>query len=281
MRGCKVSFLCLGVMCAVHSAEAQGTFQNLNFESATLAPISSDPPFVQFAPAFPGWTGYVGTNQAPAALYNYAFLDTSAIGIIDRNWTDPFHSTGGSLIEGRYTALLQAGVYVGTFTPADITLSQTAIVPASAQSLRFKLFRSPPLIPFGLRLGGQSPLLVPLASGTNYTIWGADVRSWAGQLAQLDIIAFASRPHTTQNYLFLDSIEFSDVAIPEPRVWALVLCGAALFGLRCWRRKALTRLGSGSFLVQSGVGWRASRPPFSASGRKQIAARIPTSLPSG
>src|SRR6185436_6050021 len=43
-------------LCAALSAYPQGTFQNLGFEAATIM-STSDPNYVQFAPAFPGWTG--------------------------------------------------------------------------------------------------------------------------------------------------------------------------------------------------------------------------------
>src|SRR5437879_4471805 len=60
----------------VSPASAQGTFQNLDFELATLVPIAGDPyARVQFVPAFPGWRGYVGTNLESAALYNRTFLE--------------------------------------------------------------------------------------------------------------------------------------------------------------------------------------------------------------
>src|SRR6266566_5233969 len=50
---------------------AQGTFQNLDFESAVVPVLASDQPaFVPFTNAFPGWIGYSGTNQFSVALYN-------------------------------------------------------------------------------------------------------------------------------------------------------------------------------------------------------------------
>ena len=48
----------------IASAEAQGTFQNLDFESAWLVPSSEVTyPSVEFASAFPGWVGYIGGVQ--------------------------------------------------------------------------------------------------------------------------------------------------------------------------------------------------------------------------
>ena len=86
----------------------QGNFQNLGFESATLVPIPGDPyGSVQFAAAFPGWTGLVGGTQQTNALYNNVFLSVSTISIIDSGWSYP--SLGG-VIQGNYTAILQGGV---------------------------------------------------------------------------------------------------------------------------------------------------------------------------
>src|SRR6266568_1786041 len=119
----KYLVLCAAIACCTVAARAQGTFQNLGFESATLVPIfgnSSSP--VQFAPAFPGWTGSIGGVQVSAALYNSAALGSSAIGIMDSG--GPF-LTG--VIQGTYTAMLQAGLASGPggmLQPADTMLSQ-------------------------------------------------------------------------------------------------------------------------------------------------------------
>src|ERR1035438_8883011 len=94
------------------SGFAQG-FVNLNFESATLVPVSGDPyGSVQFAQAFPGWTAtYVGGGISTNALYNNVFLNSAGISIIDHNWTNSFGSSFilGGLIQENYTAILQAG----------------------------------------------------------------------------------------------------------------------------------------------------------------------------
>jgi len=218
----------LVVMYGVASAEAQGTFQNLGFESASLVPIPGDPDDrVQFGNAFPGWVGYVGDVPQTAALYNRIYLDTSGISIVD-------HSFGlfSGVIEGNFTALLIAGV-TGVFaTPADTTLSQTSLVPVSAESLRFRAY-SPSGFPLKVVLGGQQLSLTPLESGTNYTLYGADVHAWQGQIAQLDFILHAQRPHVDNNYLLLDSIQLSPQAIPEPSAFGLLGLGVLCFGK--WR----------------------------------------------
>src|SRR5690348_3854849 len=97
--------LAVVVLWVLISARGQGTLQNLGFEQATLVPISGAPyARVQFAPAFPGWTGYVAGVQEVSALYNDRFLDTSGISIIDSGATNA--AIGGPKIpfEGNFMA---------------------------------------------------------------------------------------------------------------------------------------------------------------------------------
>jgi hypothetical protein len=112
-------------------------FINLGFESASL--VSAGGFNVQFAPAFPGWIGIVGGVQQTIALSNTVYLDTSGISIINHGWSNPFAGLGypyagsGGLIQGNFTAILQAGV--GLTMSDNTSLSQTGLVPADAQSL--------------------------------------------------------------------------------------------------------------------------------------------------
>jgi len=216
------------------STPAQSTFQNLDFESTTL--VSAGPPSVQFAPAFPGWRCNVGTSAVDTALYNTVALDSSAISIIDQGW--PHSLTSGGVIEGNYTAIIQAGVTGIAGTPTDTSLSQVGLVPPTALSLRFKaeLVAAGPGA-FVVQLGGQQLLAVPLGQGMNYTLYGADIHLWAGQTAELDFTLLAGRPHIDNHYAFLDSIEFSDIAIPEPGTTVLLWLGALLVGWRALKKK--------------------------------------------
>ena len=226
----------LAVLVSAWGAGGQSSFQNLGFESASLVPIPGDPyGRVQFATAFPGWTGLVGGEQQTAALYNNAFLGTSAISIIDSGWSITYPNLGG-VISGNFTAILQAGVLVTptNYYPADATLSQTALVPATAESLRFRAYDPSSLSPgIALRvtLGGQQLSLNALGSGANYTLYGADIHTLAGQSAELDFTV-PSPGNGGINYVFLDSIQFSTVAIPEPDVFGLCALGAMLLGWR-------------------------------------------------
>src|SRR5688572_24028953 len=102
MKMTRLLLTCLIVFHTIASSEAQGTFQNLGFESASLVGIGGNS--VQFDTAFPGWVGYVGGVQQTAALYNSVFLDSSGIGIIDDNWPHYLGPTAG-VIAGNFTAI--------------------------------------------------------------------------------------------------------------------------------------------------------------------------------
>jgi hypothetical protein len=232
------SGLCVAFACAGISVQSQGPFRDLGFESATLVPISSYA--VQFAPAFPGWSGFIGGVQQTGALYNNLTLDTSAISIIDHGWSNPFGGPAG-LIQGNFTALLIAGLSstLPGAQPVNVTLAQTGWVPVGTESLQFEAYTesSYPSTPFAVTLGGQTLSLIPLQSGTNYTLYGADVHELAGQSAELDFTVFAQLPHTINNYLYLDSVQFTTQVIPEPSVFGLFALGALLLGWRCLARQ--------------------------------------------
>jgi len=231
-------------------SEAQGAFQNLGFESASLSTVPGDAyGSVQFAQAFPGWTGLAGTNNQTTALYNRYFLDSSGISIIDSGWTNPLGSSRG-LIEGSFTAILQSGVRVSptTVEPLDCRIGQTGLVPVTAQSLLFKAqllvpgpIGSLPEAALLVTLGGQQLSFTPIAVGPNFTTFAADVHPLAGQTAELDFTLMAQNPHTSNRYLFLDSIEFSSSAVPEPSVLALAAGGAAVCGVWSRERKARSK----------------------------------------
>ena len=227
----------LALLLSAWGASGQDNFQNLGFESAVLVPTSAN--MVQFAPAFPGWTGSEGGVALGTALYNFWYLDSSAITILDHGWPSSLGVTGP--IAGNYSALLQAGIGgPGQGTPADTTLSQTGLVPAGAKSLQFKAydpFDLSPFVPLVVTLGGQRLSLTPLASGANYTLYGADIHALAGATAELDFTVPAGNPHVNNNYVFLDSIQFSTVAIPEPGVFGLFALGALLLGWRVLGRR--------------------------------------------
>ena len=155
-------------------------------------------------------------------LQNNMTLGDASIDILGPNWNM------GGIIEGQYTVVLQPG---GNGTYISASISQTAVVPANAQSLQFKAETSS----FSVILGGQNLALIPLGTGANYTLYGANIpASDAGQSEALTITALAG-PNTTD---YFDSFVFSPSSVPEPATWTLLLCGAGLFGVvRQWRKR--------------------------------------------
>jgi hypothetical protein len=219
-------------------------FTNLNFESATI--VQTGGSSVQFNQAFPGWTGTVGGVQQTLALYNDVYLDTAGIAIIDHNWTNSaaYNNGGGyppisGLIQGNYTAILMSGNTSGANPqPADTTLSQTSLVPIGIQSLQFKAYEAfDSLGSFAVTLGGQTLSLTTLGTGADYTLYGANVSQWAGQTAQLAFTAFGENPHVDDEYLYLDSIQFSTQSVPEPSAFALAALGALFLGFDRRKRR--------------------------------------------
>lgn len=215
------SYILLGTL----AANAQGTFQNLGFESVSTIPIPGDAyGRVQFSPALPGWTGYIGGVVETKALYDNQFLDSSGIGILEQ------HSIFAQPINGNYTALLEAGFGLLSGQPAAAELSQTGIVPIGTQSLLFegRAFGTPS---FTVALGGQTLSLVTLLARPNSTLYGADVHNLAGQLAELTFTVYPESPHINDNYLYLDSIQFSTQPVPEPGpVVMMIGLSALIFG---------------------------------------------------
>jgi hypothetical protein len=234
MRTSKLWLIQFSSACLVFSALAQGNFRNLNFESANLSPV---PPgqfggLVPSSNAIPGWSAFLGTNQVTQVLQNNLTLGNASVDILGPNW-----SLGG-IIEGQYTVVLQPGAGGGAGTNISASIAQTGLVPASTESLQLKVsaFSS-----FSVNLGGQDLSLVLLGTGSNYSLYGANVPSFAGQVEQLTITALAA-PNTAN---YFDSIVFSSNPIPEPSVVALSIFFVLTAAFRLWsaRKTALSKNG--------------------------------------
>jgi hypothetical protein len=230
MKTLKSGILAILILALEQNGQAQG-FVNLNFESAKIVPVSGDPyGRVESASAFPGWTCYTGTTVETLALYDNLFLDSSGIGIVDNN-------SSFGLIQGQYTAMLEAGLALGTSQPANTTLSQTAVVPAGTQSLLFDAIPEGDANSFAVTLNGQTLSLILLSSASGYDVYGADIQSWANQTATLSFTVFAQQPHVDNNILYLDDIQFSTSSVPEPSILGLSALGGLFLAWRCWSRK--------------------------------------------
>ena len=240
MKTAHISFsLIVVVLLAIlQNLYGQG-FVDLNFEAATLVPVpGSGGSFVEFAQAFPGWSESPGAKTT-YAVYDTVAIDSTAISIMDTNPYPIASSFDGVVIQGEYSAILAAGLGSNN-APTDVTLSQTGMVPVGTESLQFKAN-----VPFDgsgaftVTLGDQTLSLTVLGTGTNYTLYGANVSQWAGQTADLAFTELAENPHREDQYLVLDAIQFSPEPIPEPSVIGLF----SISGLYlCWRMRSNSRL---------------------------------------
>ncbi len=221
------AFIVILLLVADISTQAQGTFQNLAFESATLT-VSGDPLQVPFTNAFPSWTGQLGPYQATEATYNGIAGGFAAISIIGRN----SGSYSNYVIAGNYTAAISAG-FAGTGF-VSTAIAETGMTPATAQSIRFaaQLFRSIQNIEsLEVTFAGQLIPIVQLGSGSNFQIYGGDISSFAGMTGEL---RFTQKPTfaSVTTTVLLDNIQFSTSPIPEPGTFSLIALGGLFLCLR-------------------------------------------------
>ena len=216
--------LLIGVLLRVMTllVPAQGTFQNLNFESAVLVPAPGGPAGAwQFDQAFPGWTGYVGgqvqTTTFPGGVPIGPPGQTPFIGIL--------YPPGWGGWQGSYAVGFGAANSSGSFVP--VALAQTGTVPAQARSLQFLALYAPAVF-----LGGQQLPSVRLGSGpSTSSLFGVDISNFAGQVAELRF-----QPGLGIDYL--DAITFSSQPVPEPTSFVLLEVGGLLLAW-LWRRMKL------------------------------------------
>ncbi|SRR6266496_5903569 len=216
IKGILLAFSCIH---AIHSVKAQGNFQNLDFEAASLTAIPAGQfgGAVSSTAAIPGWIAFIGSNQATEILHNNYTLGNASIDILGPNW-----GVGDGIIEGRYTVVLQPGFVPFSSEIVGASISQIGFVPAGALSIQLKALA---FSSFAVSLDGQYLSLIPLATGPNYTLYGADISSYGGKVAELAITALPANNTT----IFVDSIAFSSLPVPEPGT--LVLFGFGLFFL--------------------------------------------------
>jgi hypothetical protein len=220
---------------AALSAQAQGTFQNLNFESANLSPIPSgqyggDVPITS---ALPGWNASIGGVAVTQVLQNNYTLGAASIDIFGPNW----NSVNPGIIDGNYTVYLQSGENLTETGTANTSIFQNGTIPAYTQSLQFSAWNTPSVnSAFSVSFNGNtlSPIVLSsgqTASGQDYSVYGVNMASYAGQTGELEFTSiFTGAPSWTE----FDDILFSTAAVPEPSVVALSAIGGLLFGARKW-----------------------------------------------
>jgi hypothetical protein len=201
---------------AASSAFGQGTFQNLDFESARVVFVAS--PYhteIVATNALPGWSAFSGANQLSTIFYN------------DGRFFPPVELLGTNryVIGGHFSVLLSEGGGIGTNIYGPGSISQTGLVPDSAKSLLFEATSSSLVV----SLGGQNLSYMAISNAPNYTLYGADISMFAGQTETLSFMA-------VKGFRVLDNIQFSSQVIPEPSIHALLgLGGLFLAALSFWR----------------------------------------------
>lgn len=198
-------------------------FINLNFENATIVPDSSSPfyPYAVYAnEAIPGWT-VSGVTVLPTneIFYNALSTGSAAVTLLDTN--APYGS-GALVIDGKYSINLYNGA----------SISQTGVIPLDTESVLFDAEGNPSLGLLTLSIGGENISLVPISSGANYTLYGANIPT--GFDGQNESLMFSTI--TGESNWTLDDIQFSPNSVPEPSLLALYSLGGTLLVWQ-YRRK--------------------------------------------
>jgi hypothetical protein len=209
------------------SGYAQGTFQNLDFESARIPNGTQAGSLLPVSRALPGWSVTVGSvsNGTVLVPFDSFSLGGSVISVFDTN-----AGLGFVPLQGRYTAAL----FGGSVSAPTATIYQTGLVPDGTMSLQFAAYSpdAPPVV----TLGGQTINMVPLSQVSrpgfpaSYTIYGGDISAFAGLTEQLSISA-PSPAGAPPSELFLDDIVFSPSTIPEPSPTGLFFLGVLLLSI--------------------------------------------------
>ena len=205
------------------SAHAQGSFQNLDFESANLS--GSLPGGVPITNALPGWQGYLGGNQTYIIIYDTLSLGAAAISVHDSASSKP-------PIQGSYSVILQPQFNPNNEPGRDsAAIAQSGQIPDGSLSVQFYSGSESMQATFN----GQNIPLTQLGATGSYLILGGDISSFAGQTGELRFtmpsVAFS------YNIPYLDNIMFSTQPVPEPSTLGLLALGALFLGWQL-RREA-------------------------------------------
>jgi hypothetical protein len=208
----------LGAVCV--SAFGQGTFRNMDFESANLSGYSPGS-MVPITSAMPGWSG-----SSAQVLYDDIFIGGGAISIFDSL------NGGPPPLQGNYSAYLM-GSPQGFPGPGPVTIDQTGLIPMGTRSLMVSMSwqNQAPVV----AIGGEPITMIPVSTFPRYTLYAGDISSFAGQTATLSFTAPSPSGSPNPSFLELDNITFSPIAVPEPS--ALALAGLGLAGVIILRRR--------------------------------------------
>ncbi len=210
-------FILIWLQVSVVMVQAQG-FVNLNFESATFT-AGRLGGTVSATNAIPGWIPYYDGFADTYIVSNGYSLGGPVINIYGTN-----NPVSYPPVQGKYFMFLQGGSVGGAHSAA---IGQTGLIPFSAQSLIFLGSIGGMQITFN----NQALSFAVIGTTGSYTIYGADISSYAGQTGE---ILFRTPAQTGG---ILDNIQFSTVAVPEPGVWSLLGLSALLVGGWRWKNR--------------------------------------------
>jgi len=234
-----IAILCFALQGAgFFFAKAQNSFENLDFESASLAFIPQNQlgGIVSFNAAVPDWTGYLGTTQTSQAYQDNVAADQASIDIFGPDWLN--------IIGGHYSLLLQSGFdpnNTSQLVPVNASISQNGLVPGNDRSLLFRAWGDTGNLEVSFSGNSLSPVLLATgqgSSGQSYNLYGVNIAPFAGQTGQLEFTeTFNPNPPFTQ--VLLDDIAFSPTAVPEPSTVALLILGGLAMVTHRRRAKGL------------------------------------------
>jgi hypothetical protein len=199
--------------------QAQGTFQNLDFEQVTLVPFAGSQILYYASDALPDWTVYMNTTPQQTVLYDNLTAGGPAVSIHDS--LSPYIQP----LQGNYSVILQTGVE----NTAE-SIGQTGQLPQNASSVVFYVAHNDAELQ--LTFDGNAIPLVELGTTANYSILGGDISAFAGQTGQL---LFTENPGGS--YTVLDDIQFSSSPVPEPSTLGLFTLGSLAFGWSFFRKR--------------------------------------------
>jgi hypothetical protein len=229
MKAIKSGILIILILIIKQNAKAQG-FVNLDFESANVSGYPPNSTDVPVSSALPGWSAYginnsSGTNALTQVGYDFISIGSAGISVIDSN------ASGFLPLQGNYSAFL-FGSSNGSIGNATV-ISQTGLVPSGTMSLRMDVYA---FYNFEVTLGRQTINMIPLQTFPNYTLYGGDISSFAGNVETLSLIA---PPTGEPNGVEFDAIQFSPSAVPEPSSFGLFALGGLILAWRYRKARAV------------------------------------------
>ena len=231
-----VAFVTIPTAAFGQGSVGDGTFQNLSLQEGSL-PVITMPAhmiYVPFVPAFPGWTGSIDGVQPSQVLLNSPPSPGISIELYGAVIPTAFPPIGNE-----FTVMLSSYYHSSTV----VSLSQTGMVPAGAETLQIKIGEANPGL-WLLSLAGQSVSMVPITVTPGYTLYQGNVSSFAGKIENLAITAQPSLVGGANLVTFCD-ITFQGISVPEPGTFLHLGLGALLLFRRGWttprRSNAISR----------------------------------------